>query len=155
MPNRHHIYKDCWSPVIGEELNCKADPRKEAQTYDKHALGAYKKVEGADVLVGHVPIELSSLLLFFLAAGDKKNLLKAEVVGKRKREIGLVVPVKYKALTSDVKCATVLSEKLNEKTRAIELYIHKTIHKKVPCYLRSKKIYCYNCITFVVHCICP
>ena len=50
MPNRHHIYKDCWSPVIGEELNCKADPRKEAQTYDKHALGAYKKVEGADVL---------------------------------------------------------------------------------------------------------
>ena len=65
MPNRHHIYKDCWSPVIGEELNCKADPRKEAQTYDKHALGAYKKVEGADVLVGHVPIELSSLLSFF------------------------------------------------------------------------------------------
>ena len=73
--------------------------------------------------------------MFFLAAGDKKNLLKAEVVGKRKREIGLVVPVKYKALTSDVKCATVLSEKLNEKTRAIELYIHKTIYKKVPCYL--------------------
>ena len=35
----HHIYKDCY-------------PRKKAQTYDKHALGAYKKVEGVDVLVG-------------------------------------------------------------------------------------------------------
>ena len=56
--------------------------------------------------------------------------MKAEVVGKRKREIGLVVPFKYKALTSNVKCATVFSEKLNKKTRAIELYIHKTIYKR-------------------------
>ena len=54
-----------------------------------------------------------------------------------------MVPVKCKALTSDVKCATILSEKVNEKTHAIELYVHKTIYKKVPCYLLSKKRYCY------------
>ena len=43
----HHIYKDTWSPVVGEQLHCKPDRREEALTYDKHALGLYKHVDRA------------------------------------------------------------------------------------------------------------
>ena len=69
----HHIYKDCWTPVIGEKLICKSDPREEAKTYDKHALGVYKFVDGESILVGHVPIELSRLLSFFLTTDMEKK----------------------------------------------------------------------------------
>ena len=40
------------------------------------------------MLVGHVPIELSSLMNNFLKANDS-NKLVAKVSGKRKREVGL------------------------------------------------------------------
>ena len=44
-----------------------------------------------NTLAGHVPIKLSRLLAFFLQAN---NLLTAKVAGKRKREVGLVLPAK-------------------------------------------------------------
>ena len=124
----HHIYKDCWAPVIGEKLYCKPDPREEARTYDKHALGVYKLVEGEHVLVCHAPIELSRLLTFFLTTdNEKRKDLKAEVVGKRKREIGLVVPAKYTAMTNDIKFAQVLNVKLEEIQKIIDITINEVI----------------------------
>ena len=54
-------------------------------------------------LVGHVPIELSSFLNHFLKSNEK-NLLKVTVAGKRKREVGLVVPGKYCAFTKKKAC---------------------------------------------------
>ena len=70
----HHIYKDCWTPIIGEKQICKSDPREEAKTYDKHALGVSKFVDGESILVGHVPIdELSRLLSFFLTTDMEKR----------------------------------------------------------------------------------
>ena len=45
-------------------------------------------------MVGHAPVELSSLLYHFLNA-DSKNAIKVSVIVKRKRDIGLVVPAKY------------------------------------------------------------
>ena len=63
----HHIYKDNWAPVIGEQLHCKHDPRDEARTFDKYALGicVYKLVDDEDTLVEHVLLELSQLLSLF------------------------------------------------------------------------------------------
>ena len=61
----HHIYKDCWTPFIGQRLFCKPDSRTEALTYDKYALGVYKRGEDSEKLVGHLPIELSQLLYNF------------------------------------------------------------------------------------------
>ena len=46
-----------------------------------------------NTLAGHVPIKLSRLLTFFLQA-NADNLLTAKVTGKRKREVGLVLPAK-------------------------------------------------------------
>ena len=62
--------------------------------YDKFSIGIFKEKEnGERELVGHVPLELSSLLYHFLNS-DSKNFILVTVIGKRKREIGLVVPGK-------------------------------------------------------------
>ena len=47
-------------------------------------------------LVGHVSVELSSLIYHFLNARSE-NRMTVEVTGKRKREVGLVVPAKFNA----------------------------------------------------------
>ena len=64
------------------------------------------------ILVGHVPIELSRLMKNFLEA-NTENKLVAQVTGKRKREIGLVVPAKFSAFTTvDLHLAKILETEL-------------------------------------------
>ena len=111
----HHIYKDVWVPLIGQELICKADNREEAKEYDKNAIGVFKTGD-PETMVAHLPIELSCLLKYFLEASPENNLI-AVVSGKRKREVGLVVPAKYVALTKNKTFANILLEKLTEKKR--------------------------------------
>ena len=82
----HHIYKDVWQPTIGMKLLCQPDPREEAIQYDKNVFCSNEK----GTLVGHIPIKLSSLMTYFLRAGHT-NQLSATVIGKRTRELGLVV----------------------------------------------------------------
>ena len=62
-------------------------------------------------MVGSAPVEFSSLLYHFLQA-SAENYINAEVIGKRKREVGLVVPAKYNAFTRNKKIAMVLDEEL-------------------------------------------
>ena len=69
-----------------------------AMEYDKNAIDVYRTSESRQMLVGHVPIELSSLLNNFLKINES-NKLVAKVSEKRKREIGLVVPAKFKVFT--------------------------------------------------------
>ena len=69
------MYKATWSPQVGEKLKCNEDTRQEAKDYDEHAVGLF---------------ELSSVIDHFLKA-DKLNSVCAEVTGKRKRDVGLVV----------------------------------------------------------------
>ena len=73
---------------------CFKDNRSEAL---EHVIGVYKKVEEVDEklkLVEHIPIKCSSLLDHFIKADSSKKFI-ATVEGKRKREIGLVVPGKF------------------------------------------------------------
>ena len=65
--------------------------------YYKNLVGAFKS-DDPETLVGHPPIEISCLLTYFLEASPE-NKLNAIVIGKRKWEVGLVVPAKYAALT--------------------------------------------------------
>ena len=95
----HHIYKIVWSPYKGETMIAQPDNRDEAQENDKYAVGIYKKNnDGSKELVGHVPVEFSSLLHHFLQA-SAEHCINVEVIGKRKREVELVVPAKYNAFT--------------------------------------------------------
>ena len=70
----HHIYKDIWSPRTGEILEA---ARECGNRHDRHAVSLLK----ADVIVGHVPRQLSRVLFFFLSHGGK---ITCEVTGRRK-----------------------------------------------------------------------
>ena len=64
------------------------------------------------MLVGHVPIELSILLWRFLKASEK-NAAEVKVGGKRRREVGLVIPGHYKACTKSRSHCKILDRELN------------------------------------------
>ena len=77
---------------------------------DSNPVGVYLVTTQTDAnkaLAGHVPIELSHLLKNFLEA-EAGNKLCAQVTGKRKREVGLVVPAKFKAMTSELRIARIM-----------------------------------------------
>ena len=85
--------------------------------YDKHAIGVYKRVDKPDEkpkLVGHVPIECSDLLDYFLNANNSNKMVTA-VTGKRKREIGLALQGKFTCLTIKFCLADILHNELAKK----------------------------------------
>ena len=112
----HHIYKDTWCPKMGEELVCHKDDREEAKQYDLNAIGVFQSAcdEKSERLVGHIPVEISQLINYFISAANTNTII-AVATGKRKREIGLVVPAKYFAYTNNTKNAEKLMKKLLEK----------------------------------------
>ena len=55
----HHVYKEVWTPVIGEVLPVFPEPDN---PHDKRAVAIFK--EGS--IVGHVPRELSKIFWFFV-----------------------------------------------------------------------------------------
>ena len=61
-----------------------------------------------------IPIELSRLLKNFLDA-NADNKLFAKVTGKRKREVGLVVPAKFSAFTTELRVAEVLEREISSR----------------------------------------
>ena len=135
----HHVYKSIWSPYAGETLMAYPDDRPEALEYDKFAAGIYKikekekDMEEQKELFGHVPVELLSLIYHFLNA-TSENRMTVEVTGKRKREVGLVVPAKFNALTKDKKTAKVLDK---------ELFKRKTRYKScLELIHQQKNVYC-------------
>ena len=61
--------------------------------------------------MGHVSIELSSLLNNFLKANES-NKLVAKVLGKKKREVGLVVQAKVTASDTQKKINTFIYQNM-------------------------------------------
>ena len=110
----HHVYKQTWTPRMGEILQCRKDNRQEALDHDVHAVGVYTSgsTEEEPMLVGHVPIELSMLLSRFLNASEM-NTLEVKVCGKRRREVGLVIPGNYTARTKSRSYSKILDRELN------------------------------------------
>ena len=106
------------------------DNREEAMQYDSNAIGVFKSVchEESEQLIGHIPIEIPQLINYFLEAATTNTMI-AVVTGKRKREIGLVVPAKYVAYTENQKRAQILIKKLLEKQHLLELLFHRELFK--------------------------
>ena len=103
----HHIYKEVWDAAIGDTLEAASDDREEAKEYDKYSVGFYKK----DLLVGHIPMEISSLCFHFINQ-DPENKIRAMITGKRQREIGLVLPGKIIFTTNNKRYSEVLEKEL-------------------------------------------
>ena len=106
----HHVYKRHWTPAIGELLTVKKDDPEEAKMHDKHAVGVYR----GETLSIHIPMELSNLIDYLLKTLENARV-EARAEGKRKRELGLVVPAKFTTYTSNKKVAEVLLSELNNK----------------------------------------
>ena len=64
------------------------------------SIGGYLISNQKETLTGHIPIELSCLFKNFIEV-VAENKLCARVTGKRKREVGLVVPAEFSALTEN------------------------------------------------------
>ena len=104
------MYKDIWTPEIKESLVCNRDQLLEAKELDENAIGTYKNMAEEEVLVGHLSIELSKLIEFFIDTED--NHIQAVVTSKRKREVGLSVPAKYNSFTPSKRHAKILHDEL-------------------------------------------
>ena len=110
----HHVCKSMWTSSTGQVLLAQPDIRKEALDYDKYAVGIFKRHEEDFFqldLVGHAIVELSGLLNQFLKT-DVGNGICVEIIGKRKCEVGLVVPAKFSARTECSQMGKVLDEQL-------------------------------------------
>ena len=120
----------------GEEwLVCKKDNRQEALEHDPNAVGVYKESseDSSLAFVGHVPIELSTLVAGFLDA-SKKHSVSVQVCGKRKREVGPIVPGLYRARTKKRRFGKILVKeikKITERYRYFDFSLEQDIISKL------------------------
>ena len=82
----HHIYKDIWTPLIGEILFC---DREEDNSEDSFAISVIKDGN----IVGHAPREESRIVWYFIEHGVS---IDCRIIGRRKYGKGLVVPCAYR-----------------------------------------------------------
>ena len=109
----HHVYQSVWTSTVGENLFTAPDKREEALSYDEFAIDVYKG-EKCSLLVGHLPIEISSLSYHFLKKSSENKII-VKITGKRVREIGLVVPANFVYITKDKNCSIILENELEKR----------------------------------------
>ena len=85
-----------------------------------------------DLLVGHIPIEISSLCFHFINQ-DPGNKIKALITGKRQREIGLVVPAKLIFITNNKRFSEVLENELIKRKNKFPTVTLKFMKKGAYC----------------------
>ena len=86
-----HVYRHSWTPYIGEYLQAE---REHDNSEDRFAVAVVKTGEGgSQIVVGHIPRELSRLLSHFLAHGGD---ISCEVKGRQQQsqlsQGGLKIP---------------------------------------------------------------
>ena len=140
----HYTYQSKWTQKLNLKLKCAIDTRDEAVEHDESAIGVYLLgKEGRQTrLVGHLPIEISKLMKQFLGA-DKNSLPMTTVVGKTKREVGLVSPANYSAITTNQVINTVLNNELlkrKEKCKHFEIKLESVNNYKKKLYSTKRPI---------------
>ena len=70
----HHIYKDVWTPVVEEGLNCR---REEGNISDPYAVAVIKSGN----IVGHMPHRISTACNLFI---QKTGVIVCKVTGPRR-----------------------------------------------------------------------
>ena len=81
-----HVYKEVWSPIVGEQLKCCYERNN---CYDRYAIAATKRLRCrlADSAVGHLPREISRAKSFFLLRG---GVVCAKFIDKNHRRSPIV-----------------------------------------------------------------
>ena len=117
----HYVYNSVWIPILGEQLKCMKNDREEAKGHDENAIGVYKiNAETEDLLDGLIPREISKLIHCFLET-DKFNSVVAIITGKRKREMGLAVPARFKCMAKKKTFAKIWHKELVKKKNIVIL----------------------------------
>ena len=80
----YHVYKNVWDACGADKLYCKHDTRG----LEAPSRCGWSNKFNNSMLVGHLPMELSSLIEFFLK-DTSDNFVVCSVTGKRYRELGL------------------------------------------------------------------
>ena len=75
----HHVYKDIWTPTLGEKLSTTAEPENH---HDKYVVKVLKDNE----VVGHVPSDISK---YYTSAILCRRTIKCEIAGKRQNRCGM------------------------------------------------------------------
>ena len=81
----HHVYKNIWTPFIGEVLHVEQEAHNDEDCFAVAIIKTGK-------IVGHVPREISCLVWYFI---EHDGTVSSEVTGHRRWGIGLVVPCRY------------------------------------------------------------
>ena len=71
----YHVYMEVWHATEGEVLETAPDMRKEVKDYDKYVVGVDKE----DLLVGHIPIEISSPCFHFLTETCHLDIISCSI----------------------------------------------------------------------------
>ena len=81
----HHVYKDIWTPFVGEILNVQQEVHN---AEDRFVVTVVKN----KMIIGHAPHEVSCLFWYFI---EHDGTITCKVTGHRKHGIGLEVPCTY------------------------------------------------------------
>ena len=103
----HHVYKDEWTPTVGESLNCVREPLNEKDMRD-------------DKVVGHVPLSYSRCVSQFLEISS--STVTCTVTGKRVNGgggYGLEVPCQY-SFKGNSLAVKWLSERIAKERKIVE-----------------------------------
>ena len=71
-----HIYKDMWSPLVGEQIRC---IREDDNLRDRYAVAVVKSTPGSTEIVGHIPQCISVMCSSFLRRGGE---IRCTVTGR-------------------------------------------------------------------------
>ena len=86
----HHVYKDIWTPFVGQELDVKTEA-----TNPRDVFAVATTLD--DNVVGHLPIEISKVAWYFIQHGGR---IRCTITGHRNMSDvagkGLEVPCSYK-----------------------------------------------------------
>ena len=88
----HHIFKEVWTPRLGEIL---AVRKEVGNAHDRHAVAL---VRNDGTIVGHAPREVSRVFWHYLGHGGN---ISCEVTSRRKYGKGLEVPCTFKFVGSE------------------------------------------------------
>ena len=134
----HHVYQSVWISTVGENLFTAPDKREEALIYDEFAIGVYKE-EKCSLLVGHLPIKISSLSYHFLKKSSENKII-VKIMGKRERVIGLVVPANFVYITKDKNCSIILEAKLEKRKTLFQdlkiKFYKKGLYQQFPFFMK-------------------
>ena len=108
----HHVYKQTWTPFVGEKLDAGMQP---SNIKDKYAVTIFQG--GRNKVIGHLPLEKSGKFaktIFYFLKAAKVNRCQIIVLGKvvnKNDGLGLKVPSRL-IFTAEEKYIEILREKL-------------------------------------------